>query len=726
MVSEIITHEAIIPRNASLRESSNVTVATDVAEDFVVTDDVTDNVAAVATGNVDAVSVLTVATNAGDAVADQATNRMMLQQTSVSRPRVAILTINTGNYAQFFRSLYPYNRERLLPDCEVTYFVFTDDATMATDYANDASVEVYHQEHWGWPDITLMRFAVFVANDNPQVMQRLQSFDYVFFINANYYAKSIISKEELLCPDTGNLSDLVVTQHFAQHLFRDDLKSFEFDQTSMASMPLLESQEYQLVQFITKLLRHWALLNQPKLDPALHYSTVYLPWQQLDLSGWYATLLSLSQSVNKNSFLAADWSCKQIQDIGNSHDESGSNASNYENLVATLVNEALEWLQQCIDVEVESIKFESPHYGYLVTLLLACEGLFRKVWELEQQRLLRSHFLTLEATEFTTTFKKQLEQALVQLTSIKAEVLATLAIDDSVLGNNFVAVAGSALVSLCYDMLLSGSCEAKSEHLVVTAQQVGALDSANSSRLDNLRDLNYSSDSSDYSKSSDSSDSSNSSNSIASIDTNMSINAANLSKDYWEAANYITALQLLDSQALANFLPLNSFLMSEVDANQNCYRYVSGGFNGGTSYAFLTLCRELLARTKHDRANGKIALWHDESHLNRYIFDVGYHNVKLLHPKYGLCQEYALDCYHVAPRRDIKAIYLNKNSFTHNLLNLRNQSSQAISHNMIDYCLRVENYLDQVDEANPEYAQDGKSCNKFLVISFTYEANLYE
>ena len=51
----------------------------------------------------------------------------------------------------------------------------------------------------------------------------------------------------------------------------------------------------------------------------------------------------------------------------------------------------------------------------------------------------------------------------------------------------------------------------------------------------------------------------------------------------------------------------------------NCGRdYVSGGLNGGTSAAFLAMCKELDRRTEQDIHNGVVPLWHDESQLNRY------------------------------------------------------------------------------------------------------------
>ena len=67
----------------------------------------------------------------------------------------------------------------------------------------------------------------------------------------------------------------------------------------------------------------------------------------------------------------------------------------------------------------------------------------------------------------------------------------------------------------------------------------------------------------------------------------------------------------------------------------NCGRdYVSGGLNGGTAAAFLAMSRELDRRTDADLANGQMALWHDESHLNRYIAEQDPASYRLLTPAY--------------------------------------------------------------------------------------------
>ena len=52
--------------------------------------------------------------------------------------------------------------------------------------------------------------------------------------------------------------------------------------------------------------------------------------------------------------------------------------------------------------------------------------------------------------------------------------------------------------------------------------------------------------------------------------------------------------------------------------------YVQGAFNGGRSADFLKLINELDRNTNLDLENDVIALWHDESQLNRYIIDKEY------------------------------------------------------------------------------------------------------
>lgn len=61
-------------------------------------------------------------------------------------------------------------------------------------------------------------------------------------------------------------------------------------------------------------------------------------------------------------------------------------------------------------------------------------------------------------------------------------------------------------------------------------------------------------------------------------------------------------------------------------------RYFMGGFNGGKVSAYLEMSRELEASIDQDLGMGIIAVWHDESHLNRYLKD---RSPLVLDPGYG-------------------------------------------------------------------------------------------
>lgn len=64
--------------------------------------------------------------------------------------------------------------------------------------------------------------------------------------------------------------------------------------------------------------------------------------------------------------------------------------------------------------------------------------------------------------------------------------------------------------------------------------------------------------------------------------------------------------------------------------------YFMGSFNGGTTSDYLTMCRVLKNNIEQDEQKGIIALWWDESHLNRYFVD---HAVKVLSPSFAYPEE---------------------------------------------------------------------------------------
>lgn len=49
--------------------------------------------------------------------------------------------------------------------------------------------------------------------------------------------------------------------------------------------------------------------------------------------------------------------------------------------------------------------------------------------------------------------------------------------------------------------------------------------------------------------------------------------------------------------------------------------YLCGGFNGGTSEAYLKMAETIRTAVNVDFSNRIVARWYDESHLNRYCFD---------------------------------------------------------------------------------------------------------
>lgn len=62
-------------------------------------------------------------------------------------------------------------------------------------------------------------------------------------------------------------------------------------------------------------------------------------------------------------------------------------------------------------------------------------------------------------------------------------------------------------------------------------------------------------------------------------------------------------------------------------------QYFAGGFNGGTSQEYLRMAEVLNRNINLDYSRGIIAIWHDESHLNRYASDYD-QKLTVLSPSY--------------------------------------------------------------------------------------------
>lgn len=68
--------------------------------------------------------------------------------------------------------------------------------------------------------------------------------------------------------------------------------------------------------------------------------------------------------------------------------------------------------------------------------------------------------------------------------------------------------------------------------------------------------------------------------------------------------------------------------------------YYAGGFNGGTSEEFLKMSDKLDKNIKQDLSKNIIAIWHDESHMNRYFLDNP--PTKVLSPSYCYPESWTL------------------------------------------------------------------------------------
>jgi histo-blood group ABO system transferase len=74
----------------------------------------------------------------------------------------------------------------------------------------------------------------------------------------------------------------------------------------------------------------------------------------------------------------------------------------------------------------------------------------------------------------------------------------------------------------------------------------------------------------------------------------------------------------------------NSIDQMSYDRNPNSLAYVpfgegknyyAGGFNGGSTQSFIKMSEVIADRVNEDLENDVVALWHDESHMNRYMID---------------------------------------------------------------------------------------------------------
>lgn len=144
--------------------------------------------------------------------------------------KVAILFIATGRYTIFWKDFYNHCEKYFLPDCEKTYFLFTDDEKLKVK----SNVVKVNQEQRGWPFDTLMRFDTFLKAE-----EKLKEMDYIYFLNATMLPVKKIGKEILPTQEQG----LMVTLH--PGLYKVDRSVYEYD-TNPASNACISADEGRL------------------------------------------------------------------------------------------------------------------------------------------------------------------------------------------------------------------------------------------------------------------------------------------------------------------------------------------------------------------------------------------------------------------------------------------------------------------------------------------------
>ncbi len=96
--------------------------------------------------------------------------------------------------------------------------------------------------------------------------------------------------------------------------------------------------------------------------------------------------------------------------------------------------------------------------------------------------------------------------------------------------------------------------------------------------------------------------------------------------------------------------------LAYVSPDEETVTYYAGGFNGGKTTRFMEMAEVIADRVNKDLEKDVIALWHDESHMNRYMIDNP--PTLELNPEYCYAEEFIGSNY---PFQHPKIIALKKN-----------------------------------------------------------------
>lgn len=150
--------------------------------------------------------------------------------------KIAILYICTGAYRAFWQGFYPNFQANFLPECERTFFVFTDADHIEHEDAPD--VRRIYQKALPWPYSTMQRFDAFLGQE-----EALAGFDYLFFANANLHCTRVIHADELL-PDAAAGQSLTAVCHLPYYGKNPIFHPYDRSGKSRASVPYNCGQYY--------------------------------------------------------------------------------------------------------------------------------------------------------------------------------------------------------------------------------------------------------------------------------------------------------------------------------------------------------------------------------------------------------------------------------------------------------------------------------------------------
>lgn len=148
--------------------------------------------------------------------------------------RVAILYICTGRYDIFWKDFFISYERNFLPGSQKEYFVFTDAEQL---YAEEQCARIHkiYQRQLGWPHDTLMRFHMF-----DKVRAQLETFDYIYFMNANCECVTEITEKEFMPFD----KDILVVQHPGAYKKKPRQFTYDRNPASTAYIPKGKGQYY--------------------------------------------------------------------------------------------------------------------------------------------------------------------------------------------------------------------------------------------------------------------------------------------------------------------------------------------------------------------------------------------------------------------------------------------------------------------------------------------------